>query len=173
VRQEEVHRKTFSLTPTYLAHGSGSQGMTGVDLPWQSDYGFQLSRGFKALKAWMTIKEQGILKFARLIQKNIDQAQYLADLVENTPYLELALPPSLNVVCFRFRPAGIHNAALDDLNKRIEIELHESGIAVPSIVRIFGKNYLHVAITNHRSRREDFNLLVREVIRIGNDLLVA
>lgn len=171
VRSEADHRRTFSLTPSYLAHGSGSRGMTGVDVPWLSDYGFQLSRGFRALKAWMTIKEQGVRKLGRLIQQNIDQARYLAGLVEAAPELELALPPSLNVVCFRYRAPGRETGSLDELNKRIEIELHERGVAVPSIVRINGGNYLHAAITNHRSRREDFDALVAAVIEIGGQLL--
>jgi hypothetical protein len=59
---------------------------------------------------------------------------------------------------------------LDALNKQIEIELQETGIAVPSIVTIKGKKYLHAAITNHRSLLSDFDLLVREVIRIGNEM---
>jgi glutamate/tyrosine decarboxylase-like PLP-dependent enzyme len=139
-------------------------------VPWLVDYGFDLSRGFAALKAWMTIKEQGVLKYGRLIQQNIDQAHYLADLVESEPELELALPVSLNVVCFRYIHPTLDEAALDVFNKQIEIELQESGIAVPSVVTLWNKQYLHVAITNHRSRREDFDLLVREVIRTGQAL---
>jgi len=172
VRNEEYHRRTFSLTPAYLAHGEGSRGLTGVDVPWMSDYGFQLSRSFRALKAWMTIKESGFRKYGRLIQQNIDQAHYLAELVQAEPELELALPVSLNVVCFRYTRAGLDDAKLDRLNKHIEIELQEQGIAVPSIVTINNKKYLHVAICNHRSRREDFNILAREVIRIGKEFVV-
>ena len=169
VRNADEHRRAFSLTPTYLAHGEGERGLTGADVPWLSDYGFELSRGFQALKAWMTIKEQGIAKYGRLIQQNIDQAQFLGRLVGAAPELELALPVSLNVVCFRYVRPGLDEASLDRLNKRIEVELQERGIAVPSIVRIRGRNYLHVAITNHRSRRDDFETLVREAIRIGEE----
>ena len=167
VKSEEAHRQAFSMTPTYLAHGEGERGLTGIDVPWVSDYDFVLSRAFPALKAWMTIKEQGTLKYGRMIQQNINQAHYLAGLVEAAPELELALPVSLNIVCFRFTHPGLDNTALDNLNKQIEIELQEQGIAVPSIVTVKDKRYLHVAITNHRSCREDFDLLVREVLRIG------
>ena len=170
VRDASRHRHAFSLTPTYLAHGEGDRGLTGVDVPWLSDYGFELSRGFLALKAWMTIKEQGIEKFGRLIGQNIDQAHYLAMLVQDSPDLELALPVSLNIVNFRYVRPGLAGDRLDVLNKEIEVQLQEQGVAVPSIVSIHGRKYLHVAITNHRSRREDFELLVREVIRIGNEL---
>jgi len=170
IRDSDEHRRAFSLTPTYLAHGEGERGLAGVDVPWITDYGFELSRGFQALKAWMTIKEQGSAKYGRLIQQNIDQAHYLARLVEAAPELELALPVSLNVVCFRYTRPDLDDAVLDDLNKQITVELQEQGIAVPSIVSLKGRKYLHVAITNHRSRRDDFDLLVREVIRIGNEL---
>jgi glutamate/tyrosine decarboxylase-like PLP-dependent enzyme len=170
IRNEEAHRRTFSLTPTYLAHGEGMYGLTGIDMPWLSDYGFQLSRGFPALKAWMTIKENGLRKFGRLIQQNIDQAQYLARLIKAEPELELALPVSLNIVCFRYIQADLDDVQLNALNKQIEIELQEQGIAVTSIVMIKDKKYLHAAITNHRSRREDFDILIREVIRIGKEL---
>jgi glutamate/tyrosine decarboxylase-like PLP-dependent enzyme len=169
VRSESNHRQAFSLTPTYLAHGEGHRGFTGVDTPWVSDYSYELSRGFPALKAWMTIKETGLRKYGRIIQQNIDQAHYLASLVESELNLELALPVSLNVVCFRYTCPGLDDEMLDELNKQIEIELQEQGIAVPSTVVINGCNYLHIAITNHRSRREDFDLLVRGVIRIGKE----
>jgi glutamate/tyrosine decarboxylase-like PLP-dependent enzyme len=170
VRDAGRHRNAFSLTPTYLAHGEGDRGLTGVDVPWLSDYGFELSRGFLALKAWMTIKEQGVEKYGRLIRQNIEQAHYLEGLVKGTPELELALPVSLNIVNFRYVRPGLSDNRLDDLNKQIEVELQEQGIAVPSIVNIRGRNYLHIAITNHRSKKEDFDLLVREVVRIGSGL---
>jgi len=171
VKREEDHRRTFSLMPTYLSHGEGQRGMTGVDVPWLVDYGFDLSRAFPALKAWMTLKEQGTLKFGRLIQQNIDQAHYLGGLVEAAPELELALPVSLNVVCFRYVFPGLEAGVLDQLIKRIEIELQEQGIAVVSTVVVKGHSYLHAAITNHRSQRRDLDLLVREVIRAGHELI--
>ena len=178
VRDAEAQLQTFSLTPSYLAHGEGERGLTGVDVPWLSDYGFELSRGFHALKVWMALKEHGADKFGRVIQQNIDQARYLAGLVEATPELEPALPVALNIVCFRYVRPGLGAAALDDpaldeLNKRIELELQERGIAVPSIATIGGRKYLHVAVANHRSRREDFDLLAREVVRLGGELAGA
>jgi glutamate/tyrosine decarboxylase-like PLP-dependent enzyme len=169
VRSEAEHRGTFSLTPASLAHGEGGGGLTGGDLPWFSDYSFQLSRGFRALKAWMSLKEHGALKYGRLIQQNIDQAHYLAQKVEAAPELELSAPVALNAVCFRFVQPGLDEERLDALNKEIEVALQEEGIAVVSGTTIGGRRVLHVANTNHRSRREDFDVLVREVIRLGGE----
>jgi glutamate/tyrosine decarboxylase-like PLP-dependent enzyme len=170
VQQEQDHRRTFSLTPDYLAHGEGGGGLAGGDLPWFSDYGFQLSRGFRALKAWMSLKEHGALKYGRLIQQNIDQAHYLAKLVDAAPELELSAPVMLNVVCFRYIGDNLDNATLNEVNKRIVVELQERGIAAPSGTTLGGKYVLHVANTNHRSLREDFDVLVREAIQIGKEM---
>jgi glutamate/tyrosine decarboxylase-like PLP-dependent enzyme len=170
VRREEDHRHAFSLTPDYLAHGEGSRRLTGQDFPWLSDYGYELSRGFHALKAWMSLKEHGLDKYSRLIQQNIDQTHYLAELIESSPKLELTAPASLNVVCFRYVDPGLTDEVLDGLNKEIEIELQEQGIAVLSGTKLRGNYVLHVAHCNHRTQREDMDLLVREVIRIGNRL---
>jgi len=170
VRHEEQHRKAFSLTPEYLAHGDGRMGLTGCDLPWFSDYGFQLSRGFRALKAWISLKEHGSRKYARIVQQNIDQAHYLGELVKASPELELSAPVTLNIVCFRYVALDMDAAELDELNKRIAVELQERGVAVLSGTVINGRHVLRAANTNHRSRREDFEVLVGEVIRIGKEL---
>lgn len=170
VRNEEYHRKAFSLTSNYLPHGQDKRGILAGDSPWLSDYGFQLSRGFKALKAWMSIKEHGSAKYGRLIQQNIDQAHYLAELIKSRPELRLSAPVTLNVVCFRYNAADMDDPALDELNKQIAIELQEQGNAVISGTTIKGKYVLRAGIINHRSRRKDFDTLVHEVIRIGKEL---
>ena len=167
VRDAKAHLRAFTLTPEYLEHTS--RGIGGSDL-WFSDYGIQLSRGFRALKVWMALKEYGIEKFGRLIQQNIDQARYLKELVEATPELELLAPVPLNIVCFRYKGPGSNAESLDALNKELLLRLHEGGIAAPSYTMVKGKYALRVCITNHRSRREDFDLLVREVCRLGVDL---
>jgi len=74
-------------------------------------------------------------------------------------------------VNFRFRADGLAGDALDKLNEELLIRLQESGAAVPSNTRLHGKFALHVAITNHRSRREDFDLLVAATVRLGQQLL--
>ena len=159
--------------PEYLEHGEGGRGLSGGDLPWFSDYSFQLSRGFRALKAWMSLKEQGSSKYARIIQQNIDQAEYLGELVHASPALELAAPVTLNVVCFRYVTPNMNGDELDEVNKQIVVELQEQGVAVLSGTVIKGKYVLRVANSNHRSRREDFDFLVREVIRIGKEITTS
>ena len=167
VRDREAHRRAFSLTPEYLAHDT--RGVA-AGANWFSDYGVELSRGFRALKIWMSIKAHGLDTYARLIQQNVDQARYLGGLVEAAPELELLAPVALNIVCFRFKAADVDDAACKALNKEILLQLHESGIAVPSGTLVDGRYAIRVAIVNHRSRFEDFDLLIRETIRLGKTI---
>ena len=168
VRSEKAQRNTFSLTPEYLAHET--RGLAAGHL-WFSDYGLQLSREFRALKVWMSIKEHGLDRFGRMIARNVEQAHYFADLVENDPTLEKMAPVGMDIVCFRFNPGGMEDEALSALNKEILMQLHEQGIAAPSYTTLQGRYCLRIAIANHRSRQEDFDLLAREVVRLGHELV--
>jgi glutamate/tyrosine decarboxylase-like PLP-dependent enzyme len=168
VRSEADHRGAFSLTPEYLAHG-GDRGLI-AGSRWFSDYGVQLSRGFRALKVWLSLKEHGIQKYGRLISQNTRQARYLAALVDQAPELQRLAPVPLNIVCFRFQAAGLDDEFLNRLNQEILIQLHETGIAAPSYTKLNGRYAIRAAITNHRSRKEDFELLVSETIRLGKAL---
>ena len=171
VRSEKAHRATFSLTPEYLVHET--RGVAGGSL-WFSDYGIQLSRQFRALKVWMSIKEHGLDRFGRMIARNVEQAQYFAGLVMRHPQLELMAPlGALDIVCFRFNPGGRDDAALGVLNKEILMQLHEQGIAVPSYTTLHGRYCLRIAISNHRSTLEDFDVLADAVVRLGTALVAA
>lgn len=167
VRDAEVHRRAFTLTPDYLEHTT--RGIAGSDI-WFSDYGVELSRGFRALKVWMALKEYGVDTFGRLIQQNVEQAQYLEALVRATPGLQLLAPVPLNIVCFRYTGGLSDEEAIDTLNKELLFRLHEGGLAAPSYTVLDGKYALRICNTNHRSRREDFDLLVQEVVRLGEIL---
>ena len=168
VRHEDAHRRTFSLTPEYLAHET--RGLAAGTL-WFSDYGLQLSRQFRALKVWMSIKEHGLARYGRMIQRNVDQAHYFGGLVEAAPDMELLAPIGLDIVCFRFNPGGLSDERLDAVNKEILMQLHEHGIAVPSYSTLNGRYCLRIAIANHRSTLQDFDLLAHEVQRIGRSLV--
>jgi glutamate/tyrosine decarboxylase-like PLP-dependent enzyme len=168
VRSEKAHRGTFSLTPEYLAHET--RGLAAGHL-WFSDYGLQLSRQFRALKVWMSVKEHGLDRFGRMIARNVEQAHYFGGLVEKHPKLELLAPIGMDIVCFRFNPGGLDETRLNELNKEILFQLHEQGIAVPSYTTLGERYCLRIAIANHRSRQEDFDLLAKEVVRIGEEVI--
>jgi len=167
VRHRQRHRSTFALTPAYLEHMP--RGLAG-GADWYSDYGVQLSRGFRALKIWMSIKEQGLTKLGRLIDQNIAQARKLAQLIDASPELERLAPVDLNIVCFRYRVAGGGEEQAKAINEELLMRLHESGIAVPSYTTLQGRYCLRAAIANHRTRHEDLVTLVDAVLKFGREL---
>ncbi len=169
VRHAEAHRLTFSLTPEYLEHES--RGMA-AGHTWFSDYGLQLSRQFRALKVWMSIKEHGLERFGRMMERNVEQAHYFGGLVEAHPQLELMAPIGLDIVCFRYHPGGKDEQGLNTLNKELLIQLQERGIAAPSYTTLHGRYCLRLAVANHRSKLEDFEVLAEAVVRIGRELVV-
>jgi len=168
VRDEPAHRNAFAMAPHYLAHG-GERGLL-AGSKWFSEYGVQLSRGFRALKAWMSLKAYGLGKYRRLIQQNVDQARYLAQLIDDHAELERIGPVPLNIVCFRYHTGNLTDTALNTLNQELLIRLHESGIAAPSYTTLNGQYVLRAAITNHRSQKGDFDILVETVVRLGREL---
>lgn len=167
VRDEQKLRASFSPPAMYLAQLD--RGIMGGGVSY-GGLGADLSRRFRALKVWMSFKEHGADRYGEQIEQNIAQAQYLASLIEREPELELAAPVPLNVVCFRFAPPGVDAASSDAANREILMRLQERGIAAPSSTVLGGRFAIRAAITNHRSTRADFDVLVREVVAIGREL---
>ena len=170
IRDGAAHREAFAAPASYLL--THERGMAAGPEPFAT-YGLELSRGFKALKVWMLLKEHGIEKYSRLMRQNIEQAQYLGSLVQGSAELQLLAEVSMNIVVFRWNPGGLDGETLNALNKEILMRLHEDGIAAPSYTSLEGKYAIRVCITNHRSRREDFDVLVRETVRIGREAVAG
>ncbi|CDX32237.1 Pyridoxal-dependent decarboxylase [Mesorhizobium sp. ORS 3359] len=169
VRDASQHRNTFAVTPEYLE--STPRGLASGE--WLHDYGLQTSRGFRALKIWMALKEHGVEKFGRLIDQNIAQARYLTGLIEAEPALELMAPTIINIVSFRHRLVNGSEERLKAFNTEIMLRLQEEGIAALSDTTVHGQHCLRVAIANHRTRRDDLDLLVREMLRLGREIKAA
>jgi len=169
ITKEDRHlTETFANQAPYLMALPGGLAPGSI---YFNDRGIELTRAFRALKIWMTLRAQGSDLLGAHIGRNIKQAQYLAALVEKEPQLELLAPVPLNIVNYRFVAPGLDAEALNQLNKQILVRLQEDGIAVPSATVIRGTFSIRVAISNHRSQDEDFDLLVRETLRIGREIL--
>jgi glutamate/tyrosine decarboxylase-like PLP-dependent enzyme len=165
VRDAELHREAFASTASYIA--MSDRGLMAGGIPF-SERGVDLTRGFKALKVWMSLTAHGTDKLAAVIEQNVHQARRLAARVESHAELELMAPVPLNIVCFRYVPhPRPGDAALDALNLEILLRLQEQGIAIPSGTQLDGRYAIRVANVNHRSREEDFDALVESVVRLG------
>ncbi len=171
-RDERAHRAAFASSPHYLARAERGAA---AGAPWFADYGLELSREFRALKIWFTLKHYGIERLGVSIARTCELAAALGERVERSEDLELLAPVMLNVVCFRWNPPGAarDDAALDALNEAIAIAVQESGAAVPSTTRVHGKRALRVCIVNHRTREDDLDVLLGAVRTAARDLTSA
>ena len=160
VRHEAAHRETFSSPAAYLQR---AQHGTAGGSPWPCDYGPDLSRGFRALKTWFTLKAYGTERLGAVITRTCQLAQTFAERVRAVPALELLAPVSLNIVCFRHR-----GPQADDLNARIVVALQESGVAVPSTTIIGSALAIRLAVVNHRTRQGDLDALLHQVLHLGH-----
>ncbi len=163
VRDADRHFETFEMHGEYLQ--LQTCGM--IAGKFLADYGLELSRGFKALKIWMSLKENGAPKLGRLIDQNIAQARHLERLIAAEPRLELMAPVNLNIVCFRYTDGLKDEAALKAVKTEIMLRIQESGVAILSDTTVAGRHCLKVAINNHRTTRQDLSLLLSEVLRTG------
>jgi glutamate/tyrosine decarboxylase-like PLP-dependent enzyme len=167
IKSGDTHRNTFSVIPSYLRKFDRGLASGPVNL---SEYGVQLSRSFKALRAWTALKTEGTDRYGQQIEQNIQQARYLTQLIESRDELELLAPTAMNIVNFRYVDSSLSDEKQDDLNAEILVLLHERGIALPSSTVLNSLFSIRVAICNHRSRRRDFEALVEAVVEIGDEI---
>jgi len=123
VRDGERHRDAFAQPAAYLRRET--RGLA-AGKQWPCDLGPDLSRGFRALKTWFTLKTFGTDRLGAVIAQTCALAKYLEARILAEPQLELLAPVNLNIVCFRYR-AEDANA----VNAEIVADLHEAGIAAP------------------------------------------
>jgi len=159
VRDGELHRSTFASPSAYLRRES--RGMA-AGSPWPCDFGPDLSRGFRALKTWFTIKVYGAEKMGEVIASTCALARFLKQRIGETPALELLAPVALNIVCFRYRCEEA-----DRVNAEIVVALQESGIVAPSTTTINGQLAIRAAIVNHRTNSSDIDALIRATVAFG------
>jgi glutamate/tyrosine decarboxylase-like PLP-dependent enzyme len=173
VRDRLAHYSTFVYghEAQYLKAGLDLAKEKGEMLSNPHNLALPLSRSFLSLKAYMLLRAYGRKKYSNLIQKNIDQTSYLAELVKKEPDMEITAPVASNVVCFRYKPGGLDEAELERLNKMIADGLNQVSFWMVSDTTIKGRFMLRACNVNHRSRRSDFDYLVGLVKKLGGKYL--
>ena len=163
VRSRRQLFHSFNLHGDYLQ--IQERGLAAAE--FLGDYGYELSRSFKALKLWMSLREQGLARFGAMVDAHIDMTRAMADRIRSDPRLELMAPAAINVVCYRYVGHGGTEADLRALNTEIMLRIQESGVAVPTDTTLKGRHSLRAAVNNHRTRPEDLDVLLDEVLRHG------
>ena len=167
-RKASAQDDAFGQAASYLS--PTTRGLA-VGTTYFADKGLQLSRSFRALKVWMSMKEQGVNRIGGAISRNVRQAKYLERLIAAHDDLEVLAPVALNLVCFRSIQEGVSSEELNALNEEILLRIQESGSAVPSHTWIDGSFAIRVCITNHRTEDHDLERLVSDARRHASDIL--
>lgn len=169
VRDGEMHRATFASEGPYITRMK--RGLAAGE-PWFTDYGPDLSRGFRALKVWFTMKEHGAKGLAHAIERNCEQARHLETKLKHDDLFELVAPVELQIVCFRPRIGVFSEEQLDRLTDESVIRLQESGIAAISSTTVEGRRAMRVCITNHRTNESDLDLMLHELRHIVREAAI-
>ena len=161
VRDQALELATFAQSLAYLE--KSPRGIAG-NAPWPRDLGPDLSREFRALKIWMTLRAYGAEGIGRVVDQCCDVAQHLAARVRAEPSLELLAPVPLNIVCFRVCRGA---ADLNAFNGALVADIQEAGIAAPSTTTLDGKLAIRAGIFNHRSVDADADALVDGILEMA------
>ena len=142
---------TFALVPEYLVAGNTESREHNH---WQ--HGFELTRGDRALKIWIALRQYGVDTFSEMVSGHIALARRVGEWVEAAPDFEVASAPALSVCGFRYVPTDVdpddpgRAEYLDSLNEALEEAIIADGRALVTGTRLAGKKVLRVCIVNHR-----------------------
>lgn len=170
VRKKEHLRNTFSLVPDYLKGGTDKSDREDL-----MDFNLQLTKDFKALKVWMTIKAYGADRLKQAIENDIAIVKYFSEKVQDSDDFEMLGPAPLSIATFRYLSPSpeIKNdpSKVDRLNTRILELIEEDGRIFFAGTKIWGRPALRINCTNHRRTTEDIDFLLRVLRELGEKAL--
>jgi glutamate/tyrosine decarboxylase-like PLP-dependent enzyme len=160
VRDPAVLRRAFAMRPEYLqdfAHAPDE-----IDF---ADHGIALTRRFRALKIWLSIKVLGVAWFRQMIRHGVRLAELAQALLEQTDDFEIVSPRRLSTLCFRYAPAGFSPEQLDAINRALVADINRSGRAFLATTRLRGQTVLRFCFVNWRTTAADVEEVV-ELLRV-------
>jgi len=172
VRDGSLLRDAFSLVPPYIRTEPGK----GIgNLPWFAEYGFQQTRGFRALKLWVTLAHAGTSGLQRQIARQIALARYLEQEIEASSHLELLSKGRLSIVCFRYVPRQLvgNDEALNALNKTIMERMQAGGTAFLTNTTLAGRFYLRACILHYATTERDIDGMLQTVEDVASEVMTS
>lgn len=161
-------RKLFDAFATYADYMQDVEAK-GEEINF-ADHGIALTRRFRALKIWLSVKVLGLAWYRELVQRCVRLAEYAEGRLLQAGCFEILSPPQLSILCFRYRPPGNtgSEATLDTINERILKELRADGRAFISSTRLSGRLALRFCFVNWRTTAADVDLVVSLLQSFGD-----
>lgn len=168
LRDREDLRRTFHVLPEYLRDVKGRDEETNF-----RDYGIQLTRGFRALKLWMSLQVFGASGFRRAVARGIELAELAEGCVRGHEGWAIVSPAQLGIVAFRFAPLGVAPAERDRLNLSLVDALKRDGFAMISSTELRGRAALRMCTINPRTTDDDVRATVERLCELASRLRAA
>jgi aromatic-L-amino-acid decarboxylase len=162
VRDRETLLRTFQITPEYLRTAQDAEVVN------YRDWGIQLGRRFRALKLWFVIRSYGVEGLREVLRRHVALAHELAGWIEETAGFELMAPVPFGLVCFRYRPDGAADAAVNDLNRRLLARVNATRKVHLTHTALGGRYVIRLVIGQRQTERrhvEEAWSLIREAAR--------
>jgi glutamate/tyrosine decarboxylase-like PLP-dependent enzyme len=166
VHDPALHTGAFSASAAYF-------GPEEAERPVFSNLAPEMSRRARSLAVWATLRAYGRSGYQAMVERHVGLARRLAEQVDAEPDLERLADVPLNVVCFRYRPRGIAEDDLGELNRRLGQAVLDDGRVYFGTTDYGGKAAFRPAIVNWRTREEDVDLIVPTVVELGAALVPA
>ena len=170
VRNREAHFSTFVYGHT-AEYARGVLELSDDLLRNPHHLSLALSKPVPWLKAYLLLRAYGRDRYSKLVEQNIDQIHYLAELIRREPNMEITASVASNIVCFRYIKDGLSEADVEKLNRMILGELWKINLWMISDTTIKGRYMLRACNVNHRTRFADFDVFLERIKNIGETLL--
>ena len=165
VRQIRQLRETFSVLPEFLKDVAGIEEEVNF-----RDYGIQLTRSFRALKLWMSLKVFGLEAFRHAVNRGIMLAEHAERVLRRSPCWEVVTAAQLGIVSFRYLPANGSEQTANAINLELIRAMMEDGFAALSSTTLRGKTALRLCIINPRTSEQDLEGTIERLERFGHKL---
>ncbi len=166
VRDRRWLREAFHTRPEYLADIEGPESEINL-----CDYGIQLTRGFRALKLWMTIKVMGGAAIERALERGFQLAEATESMVRRLEGWEVVTPAQLGIVNFRYAREDLTEEKLNWLNAELVAAMIADGFAMISSTILRGKRVLRMCTINPRTTEADLHGTLSRLDRMQGELL--
>jgi glutamate/tyrosine decarboxylase-like PLP-dependent enzyme len=165
LRDRRLLLESFHILPEYMK--DAEPGAEEVNF---CDYGIQLTRGFRALKLWMSFKIFGVESFRAAVERTLQAAELAEKLLRRSPAWEIVTPAQMGIVSFRFHPPEIPPPQLDQLNQQIVERAIDDGFAMVSSTTLRGRKVLRLCTINPRTTEADLEKTIARLEEMGSEI---
>jgi len=166
VRDARLLKKTFHTMAEYLEDTKRAEE---EEINYY-DYGVQLTRGFRALKLWLSIKTFGAAAFREAINRGFEMAEFAESLLRQSGCWRITSPATFGIVTFRFVAEGCSENEINEIHRRMVEMMTEDGFAFANSTSLRGQTVMRLCTINPRTTEDDVRATIKQLEQFGREL---